>query len=116
MTKKRNRDNDVTVRVKTVKPVYTFKVTKSYGEPYEEVIHRNDTTDIHKLMAEGISQYSSDTESLRLPWHETWELLEDGKVIMSFSRADLEDRDRFWTFVKVIRTHSCLIFELRNDY
>jgi hypothetical protein len=118
MTKK-NRDKDATVKVTLTAPKYVFKAIKSYGDPYEEEIHSTFVKpgDSHeKVMAEGISQYSSDTETLRLPYHETWQLLKDGEVVLSFSRADLESKDGLWNFYQMIKTHSCLTFEIRNDY
>jgi hypothetical protein len=116
--KKKNRDNDVTIKVDLAAPKYVFRAVKSY-DTYEEEIHSTFVKpgDSHeKIMAEGISQYSSDTEALRLPYHETWELLKDGEVVLSFSRADLENKDRFWVLFQMIKAHSCLTIEIRNDY
>lgn len=118
MTKK-NRDKDVTVKVTTVQPKYTFRVSKSFMGPYEEEIQAfyvKPGVTYEKLMAEGISQYCQDTENLRLPWWETWELLENDKVVLSFGKAEMEDKDKFWQFVQVIRSHGCMIFEIRNDH
>jgi len=118
MTKRKTKDTDITLQMPVAKkPKFVFRA--SGNVPYEEEIHSGmiqNPSDLNKIMAEGISQYCTDTENLRLPWHETWQLLKDGKVVMSFSRADLEDKDRFWAFVQVIRSHGCMIFEIRNDY